>query len=249
MLPSNVGLTAPTIAHNKHWQELLRRAYRLSSVYVILNALLWWQYDQIWAIFLGPIERLAAAQVVILSLSSPFFLTVQLILWAAFCLWFPYALFEVGAFIRPGLYGRERWLSSLLAICFLLLFFWGQWFAWSCVVPWSISFFVQFNGAIAQPMLEFDRLVGYVLGLQQAFFLLAAWPMLLLLVVAQGVIQPSQLRSARGIVYVLSFVLGMLLTPPDCVAQCCVALPLLLLYEIVVIFSTFFAPKEKKEND
>lgn len=248
MRPSNGVSSVLTTNHSQHWRHLWGCMTRLSLVFIGVNALLWWHYDRIWLWFLSPIQKTAAAQVVILSLSSPFFLTLQMILWVAFCLCFPYILLELSYFVSPGLYKNERRLWAVTSGTFLLLFFWGQWFAWSCVVPWSIAFFVQFNGAIAQPMLEFDRLVHYVLSLQQAFFLLAAWPMILLFLIAHGVLSLKQLTSARGSVYVLSFVLGMLLTPPDCFAQCCVAVPMIGLYELTLLCARYIIPSSAGEK-
>lgn len=231
-------------SYSSHWGELYRRLLRVSLAYLGLNALLWCFYDKIWAIILAPLERATGVTILILSLSSPFFHTLQLMLWLSFCLIMPYAIFEIASFIFPGLHQKEQFITKIAGTLFIAVFYLGQWFCWSSVLPWSLSFFISFNKHIAQPFLDFDHVVAYCLSLHQAFFVLAAWPTVLLLLLQQGVISQKSLLQIRGHIYVGSFILGMLLTPPDCLAQCCIAIPLITLYELVVLLSSLLQKKK-----
>lgn len=241
----NVGSNVLTKRnYSVEWQELYQRLCRLIFIFLLTNGALWYHYDTLWGWVLAPVQQATGANVVILSLSGPFFRTVQLILWLSLCLSAPYMSWEIVAFIFPGLHQKEQRLSIVLVTFFFLIFYCGQWFCWQYAIPWSLSFFITFNKQIAQPILDFDKVVDYVLILQQAFFILALWPQLLLGAVQQRFLRRQHLLELRGSIYVGSFIIGMLLTPPDCFAQCCLAVPLILLYEIVLVVAVFLEPSK-----
>jgi sec-independent protein translocase protein TatC len=152
----------------------------------------------------------------------------------------PYACIEGLFFIRPGLYRQEQYLSVLMTIIFLSIFYMGQLFSWLYLLPWSLSFFMSFNQLIAEPLLDFDRVVDYMMMFQKVFIIVATWPIVLVGAMRYGFVTPQQLRNLRGMVYVGTFIAGMLLTPPDCFAQCCVALPLIAVYELIILVSFLF---------
>lgn len=241
----NVGSNVLTTrSFRAEWQELYQRLARLLIIFLLTNGGLWYHYDILWDVVLAPVQQATGASVVILSLSSPFFRTVQLILWLSFCFNAPYMSWELAAFVFPGLHQKEKRSSILMITLFFIVFYIGQWFCWQYAIPWSLSFFVAFNKQIAQPVLDFDKVVDYVLILQQAFFILALWPQLLLIAVQQGFLKRQRLIELRGTIYVGSFIIGMLLTPPDCFAQCCLAVPLIILYELVLVVAVFLQPSQ-----
>lgn len=168
---------------------------------------------------------------------SPFLTPFKLALVAAVFLSMPYLLYQLWAFIAPGLYRHERRLAIPLLVSSILLFYIGMAFAYYVVFPLIFAFMAGTTPEGVAMMTDIAAYLDFVLALFFAFGLAFEIPVATILLVAVGVVTPDDLASKRPYVIVGAFVIGMLLTPPDVISQTLLAIPMWLLFELGIFFS------------
>lgn len=162
---------------------------------------------------------------------------------------FPYVVWEIWRFIKPGLYKKERRAARGAVFYVTLLFAIGISFGYFIIVPISVNFFAgfQIDPSIAN---EFD-IVSYVSTIITIVFgsgLLFQLPIAVQFLSKAGLVTPELLRKYRKHAVVAILIIGAMLTPPDPFSQVFVALPLLMLYEIGIIISARIQRKRKIEE-
>ncbi len=176
------------------------------------------------------------------EVASPFLIPFKLTLSLAVLLAVPILLYQLWAFIAPGLYDNERKLVFPLLFASTLLFFLGIIFAYFVVFPLVFGFFTQAAPEGVAIMTDISSYLDFVLKLFFAFGLAFEVPIATLLLIWTGVSTVESLAEKRPYIIVGAFVLGMLLTPPDVISQTLLALPIWLLFESG-LFSARFLPK------
>jgi len=168
---------------------------------------------------------------------SPFLTPFKLTLVIAFYIAIPYILYQIWAFVAPGLYKNEKKLVAPLAISSTLLFYTGMIFAYLVVFPLMFPFLASTTpeGITLTP--DIKEYLDLVLKLFFAFGVAFEVPIATILVVKTGLITPEKLSEKRPYIIVGAFILGMLLTPPDLISQTLLAIPMWLLFEIGLFFS------------
>lgn len=159
---------------------------------------------------------------------------------AALCLTFPLLLYELWAFLRPGLKPGERTLA-LAAICsgtaFAIL---GVLFAGKLLVPFMLRFLISLcEGGTVQPSISVRNYVSFLLTVFLVFACVFELPVAAVLLTQFHLLTVETLKRFRKAALPLVFLLAAVITPPDVVSQLLVAVPLLLLYEISIVFSTW----------
>ncbi len=177
----------------------------------------------------------AGSSMVAIEVASPLLAPLKLTLFVAFAVALPLVLYQLWAFVAPGLYQHERRLALPLLFSSVLLFYLGCAFAYFVVFPLIFAFFTAMAPEGVAVATDIGRYLDFVLALFLAFGLAFEVPVAIVILVALGWVEPRQLAHARPYVIVGAFVIGMLLTPPDVFSQTLLAIPICLLYEAGIL--------------
>ena len=170
---------------------------------------------------------------------TPFKLTLVLSLFAAM----PYVLYQIWAFVAPGLYKREKKIVIPLFCSSVILFYAGMAFAYYVVFPLVFMFFTSVGPEGVSIMTDIRSYLDFVLKLFFAFGISFEIPIAVVILSWMGAVDPDSLAKKRPYVFILCFVFGMLLTPPDIISQTLLAIPMWLLFEIGIMFGRLVKPK------
>lgn len=161
----------------------------------------------------------------------------------------PVVIWQVWRFVAPALYPNERKLFSFLFFVALLLFLAGVIFAYEAVYTLAIDFFLVAGEALATPMMSIDKFVNFSFGFILPFGVMFQLPVAVFMLARRGKVTARGMRKNRKYVVLVIFVIAAFLTPPDVVSQICLALPMLLLYEISVQVARVVKPKAKEAKE
>ncbi|CAH9019882.1 twin-arginine translocase subunit TatC [Candidatus Nitrosacidococcus sp. I8] len=178
------------------------------------------------------------------EVTAPFLAPLKLTLAVAFALSIPIVLYQIWAFVAPGLYKNERLLIFPLLIASTFLFFLGIAFAYFLVFPLMFGFFTQAAPEGIAVMTDISKYLDFVLTMFFAFGIAFEVPIAAVLLVWVGISSVESLREKRPYIIVAAFVIGMLLTPPDVFSQTLLAIPMWLLFELGIWFAQYFVPKK-----
>ena len=162
---------------------------------------------------------------------SPFTTPFKLSFFAALMLAMPYVIYQLWAFVAPGLYRNERRFAVPLLVSSILLFYIGIAFAYYFVFPAMFEFFARTTPKGVAMMTDINNYLDFVLTMFICFGLAFEVPVAVVLLVVTGVVPIEKLKKNRGYVLIGIFILAALLTPPDAISQCSLAIPMYLLYE------------------
>lgn len=177
------------------------------------------------------------SQMIATAVASTFFIPVKVTLMAAFLIGLPVVLYQLWAFVAPGLYRHEKRLALPLLIASVVLFFVGMAFAYFLVFPVVFGFLAAATPAGVNFAPDISAYLDFVMTLFLAFGVTFEVPVVVILLVLADVVSPQKLREARPYVIVGAFVLGAIFTPPDVISQIMLAVPLWLLYELGIVLA------------
>ncbi len=173
------------------------------------------------------------------SVVSPFMAPLKLTIIVALFIAMPYVLYQVWAFVAPGLYRHERRFALPLAVSSVLLFYAGVAFAYYVVFPLMFQFLASTTPVGVKMMTDISNYLDFVLLLFFAFGVAFEMPVAVVLLVATGLVKVEALTRNRGYVILGIFIIAAFLTPPDAVSQSFMAVPMYLLYELGIVFARF----------
>ena len=222
-----------------HLVELRDRLLRIVLAVLVVFIILVPFSNQLFTALSGPLTAYLPEgnSMIAIEVASPFLIPFKMTLVLALFLAMPFVLYQVWAFIAPGLYRHERRLVVPLLVSSTLLFYAGAAFAYFVVFPLVFQFFTATAPEGVSVMTDISRYLDFVLTLFFAFGIAFEVPVATVLLVLTGLITPESLRKKRPYVFVGAFVVGMLLTPPDVISQTLLAVPIWLLFELGVFFS------------
>lgn len=189
------------------------------------------------------------ATMIATDVASPFFTPFKLTTYVAIFLAMPYILYQAWAFIAPGLYRREKKIMLPLFLCSVALFYAGMAFAYYVVFPLVFMFFTSVGPANVTMMTDINRYLDFVMALFLAFGFCFEIPIAIVILAWLGAVNPDNLAKKRPYVFVMCFVIGMVLTPPDVISQTLLAIPMWLLYEAGVLFGRMIYRHEDIAED
>lgn len=184
-----------------------------------------------------------------IDVASPFFTPFKLSLVCAGFIAVPVILYQVWAFVAPGLYVHEKRLILPLLIASTLLFYLGVAFAYFVVLPLVFMFLSTAAPVGVTVMTDIAKYLDFTLTLFVAFGVTFEVPIFTIVLVWTRLVTPAQLSEARPYIIVGAFVVAMFLTPPDAISQTLLAVPICLLFEAGLLFSRFFIPKSHYQDD
>jgi sec-independent protein translocase protein TatC len=224
-----------------HLIELRNRLIRaVASVVLIFICLFPWAND-LYSLLAQPlIAKLPqGSQMIATGVASTFFIPLKVAMMAAFLVALPYVLYQMWAFIAPGLYQHERKLAVPLLVASVLLFFVGMAFAYFLVFPVVFGFLAGATPEGVNFAPDIGAYLDFVMTLFIAFGVTFEVPVVVILLVITNLVSVQKLREARPYVIVGAFVIGAIFTPPDVISQIMLAIPLWLLYELGIILAGF----------
>ena len=184
------------------------------------------------------------------QVASPFLTPFKLTLCVALFIAMPVVIYQIWAFVAPGLYRKEKRFGIPLLISSVLLFYLGVTFAYMAVFPLMFAFFTAAAPEGVTVMTDITSYLDFVLVIFFAFGVAFEVPIATVMLVWAGLTTPESLGSKRPYVFLGAFVAGMLLTPPDVISQTLLAVPVYLLFEAGIIMSRMFVPdKHDDENN
>jgi sec-independent protein translocase protein TatC len=239
--PQDSSVQETFISHLIELRDRLLRA--IIAIVVVLLCLFPFAKD-IYALLAAPLVRVlpAGATMIATDVTGTFLVPLKVTLMAAFVIALPYVLWQMWAFIAPGLYQHERKLAVPVILSSFLFFLIGMSFAYFIVFPVAFGFFAGYAPAGVQMMTDIDKYLSFVLTMFIAFGVTFETPVIVIVLVHLRVVTLVQLRAIRSYVIVGAFVIGAIFTPPDVISQLLLAVPLWLLYELGLLLARFVVP-------
>jgi sec-independent protein translocase protein TatC len=220
-----------------HLVELRDRLIRsILAVIIVFLCMVNWARD-IYSLLAAPM--LAAlpqgGHMIATDVAGAFLVPMKVTLMVAFLVALPYVLYQVWAFVAPGLYAHERKLVLPLVFASVLLFFTGMSFAYFIVFPTVFAFVNKFAPDGVAVMTDIDKYLSFVISTFMAFGVTFEVPVVVIVLVKVGLVSVAKLREIRPYVIVGAFIVGAVFTPPDVLSQFMLAVPLWILYELGVM--------------
>ena len=182
------------------------------------------------------------ATMIATQVASPFLTPFKMTLWVSVFIAMPVVIYQVWAFVAPGLYKQEKRFAIPLVVSSILLFYCGVGFAYGVVFPLMFSFFNAVAPEGVAVMTDISNYLDFVLVIFFAFGLAFEVPIATVMLVWSGLADTKKLGQSRAYVFLGAFVAGMLLTPPDVISQTLLAVPIYLLYEVGIIMARIMLP-------
>ena len=180
---------------------------------------------------------------------SPFLVPLKILLMAAFLIALPVVLYQVWAFVAPGLYSHEKRLVLPLVVASTLLFLIGVAFCYYFVFGQVFQFIQSFAPKSITAAPDIEAYLSFVLSMFLAFGVAFEVPIAVVVLARMGVVTIEKLKSFRGYFVVGAFVVAAIVTPPDVVSQLALAIPMCLLYELGIIAARLFIRNTQAPED
>jgi sec-independent protein translocase protein TatC len=228
----------------QHLIELRDRLVKAAIAVLVAGAAL--------AIYPGPAELydlLAAplvaqlpegAHLIATSVISPFLVPLKILLMTAFLAALPVVLYQVWAFVAPGLYSHEKKLVLPLVVSSTLLFMVGVAFCYFFVFGQVFKFIQSFAPKSITAAPDIEAYLGFVISMFIAFGLAFEVPIVVIVLARMNVVTIDNLKDFRSYFIVLAFIIAAIVTPPDVVSQLALAIPMCILYEIGIWAAQLF---------
>lgn len=180
------------------------------------------------------------------EVTAPFLVPFKLAFFAALMLAMPFVLYQVWAFVAPGLYAAERRLARPLLLVATVLFYAGCAFMHFVLLPAMFAFLAGTAPEGVTVMPDIGRYLDFVVVMFLAGGVAFEVPVAVAIAVLLGWVTPAQLSEWRGYIIVAIFVIAAILTPPDGLSQVLLALPMWALYEVGLVWARLLARRPKK---
>ena len=175
------------------------------------------------------------AHLIATEVASPFVTPLKLAFYAALFIGMPMILYQLWAFVSPGLYKHEKRLARPLLVAAMGLFYLGCAFAYFLVLPAAFRFLTAVTPQGVEMMTDISHYLDFVMLMFFAFGLCFEVPVGVVILAAVGVVDVKQLRSGRRYAVVGAFAISAFITPPDITSMIMLAIPMCLLYELGVL--------------
>ena len=189
------------------------------------------------------------AHLIAVEVASPFFAPLKLAFFVALVATMPWLLYQLWAFVAPGLYRREKKLAMPLLVSAVTLFYAGCAFSFYLVLPVVFGFLTAVTPEGVSMMTDIHAYLNFVMVIFLAFGLSFQMPVALVILTLLGWVTPDQLKEWRGYAIVGVFILAAIVTPPDVISQLMLAIPMILLYEAGILASRILVPRRQAGDD
>ena len=220
----------------------LRSALLRSVIAIVIFFLMLFPFaNEIYTFIAAPIvQAIPGSNLIAIGVISPFLTPLKMSLILAVYIAMPYLLYQIWIFAAPALYRHEKKLILPLVVSSALLFYTGLLFSFYIVFPVIFNFLSSVGPSSVDFAPDIQYYLDFILKVSFAFGVAFEVPIATILLIMFGVTTAEKLKKNRAYIIIGSFVLGMILTPPDIISQFLIAIPMWLLFEAGLIFSTFF---------
>ncbi len=244
------GTEQPFVEHLIELRDRLIRA--LIAVGVVFGVLCLYPgpgglYDLLAAPLVSHLPK--GSTMIATNVISPFLVPLKITLMAAFLGALPVVLYQVWAFVAPGLYSHEKKLVLPLVISSTILFFLGVAFCYFFVFGQVFKFIQGFAPKSITAAPDIEAYLSFVLTMFLAFGAAFEVPVAVVVLARIGIVRLDQLKAWRGYFIVVAFIIAAVITPPDVVSQLSLAIPMCLLYEIGIWSAALFIKHTKAPDD
>ena len=234
-----------------HLFELRDRVIKAAlAIITVFVCLVYWAPD-IFHLFAQPLlEALpAGGKMIVTDVTGSFFVPMKVTMLVAFLIALPVVMYQLWAFIAPGLYMHERKLILPLVVSSYTLFIIGMAFAYFLVFPTVFKFMASYNAPLGAEMsTDIDNYLSFAMTTFLAFGITFEVPVVVVVLVRMGMVPLAKLKEIRPYVIVGAFVISAVVTPPDVLSQLLLAVPMALLYELGLLVARFYVPKSSDED-
>jgi sec-independent protein translocase protein TatC len=243
------GTEQPFVAHLIELRDRLVKA--LIAVGIVFAVLAYFPgpaalYDLLAKPLVGQLPE--GSHLIATNVISPFLVPLKITLLAAFLVALPFVLYQVWAFVAPGLYSHEKRLVVPLVISSTVLFLTGVAFCYFFVFGRVFHFIQAFAPKSVNVAPDIEEYLGFVLTMFLAFGATFEVPIVVVVLARMGVVSVAALKSFRGYFVVIAFIISAVITPPDMVSMLSLAIPMCLLYE-VGLWAAALTAKKVEESD
>ena len=229
-----------------HLVELRSRLLKIAAAVVFVFILLLPWSRKIFALVSEPLRDVLPGNTMIATaVASPLLTPFKLTFFVALFIAMPIVLYQIWAFVAPGLYKKEKRFAMPLLASSIILFYLGIAFAYFVVFPLMFNFFTAVAPEGVEVQTDISQFLDFITTIVFAFGIAFEVPIATVLITWTGLTTPEKLGKARPYVFLAAFVVGMFLTPPDIISQTLLAIPVYLLYELGILLSRMFSVREK----
>ena len=235
------GTEQPFVTHLVELRDrLIRAALAVGVCFALLS--IWPGPSELYDLLAAPLKANLPPGTTLIATNviSPFLVPLKITLLAAFMLALPVVLYQVWAFVAPGLYSHEKKLVMPLVVSSTLLFFLGVGFCYFFVFGQVFRFIQSFAPKSITAAPDIEAYLSFVLTMFIAFGAAFEVPVVVVVLARMGLVSIEKLRAFRSYFIVLAFIVAAVLTPPDVVSQLALAIPMILLYEVGIWAAQIF---------
>lgn len=239
-------MNQPEDSFLSHLFELRDRLIRaLLSIGIVFVCLFPWA-KELYSLLAQPLLATLpkGGQMIATDVVGVFLVPMKVALMVAFLIALPYVLYQVWAFVAPGLYAHEKRLALPLVAASVILFFTGMAFAYFLVFPTVFGFMSKIAPEGVAWMTDIEKYLSFVMTTFVAFGVTFEVPVIVVVLVRMHIVELATLKEWRPYVIVGAFVVGAIFTPPDVISQLMLAIPLCLLYELGMLVARFVSNPE-----
>ena len=233
-----------------HLIELRDRLLKaMAALFIVFFILFYWAGD-IYSLLAAPLIAALpeGATMIAVEVAAPFFVPVKVTLFASLVVALPFVLYQIWAFIAPGLYKHEKRLVVPLIATSTMLFLIGCLFAYLIVFPTVFHFVAAFTPEGVEMNTDIQKYFDFVLTIFLAFGLAFETPIAVVILTRMGIVSIEKLKESRPYVIVGAFVIAAIFTPPDVISQLLLAFPIWILYEVGLFISGILEKKSLKKD-
>lgn len=222
-----------------HLLELRNRLIRAMIAWVIVLMPCFYFANTLFELVSKPIKAKLppGAHLIATGVITPFMTPFKLAMYVALFIAMPYVLYQIWAFVAPGLYRHEKRFAFPLVVSSILLFYAGIAFAYFAVFPVVFRFMVTTTPKDVVMMTDISQYLDFVMRLFLAFGVAFEAPIAVVLLATTGLVSVEKLASNRGYVLIAIFVVAAALAPPDSISMIIMAVPMYALYEAGLFFA------------
>lgn len=216
----------------EHLNELRNHIGKSLIFLLVCSVIIYSSIDKILLFLSKPVGKL-----VFIAPQEAFTTNIKIAFFVGLLFSSPFILYQIWKFVSLGLLPKERKYIRIFGPLSFLLFVIGFTFGYLIIVPIGMKFLLGFASEILAPMITISKYISFVFNLSFAFSLVFQLPIVILFLTKIGIVTPAVLKKRRKEAIVLVFIAAAIMTPPDVVTQVLMAVPLILLYELGILFS------------
>jgi len=237
----------------EHLEELRSRIIKMALAFMVGFVVAWLYKEKVFEILTIPFvsawkDGVEGRPTIGFPAPAALFVAyIRLSALAGFVFALPLLLYQVWAFVAPGLYSREKRYALPFVATSCALFAGGGYFGWKIAFPLAFKFLLGIAGPVGgldvKPTIMIDEYLNFVMRMLMVFGVAAELPVLVFFLSVAGIVNHKHLIKFFRYFLVIDFIIAAVITPPDVMSQLLFAIPLAILYVLSIGVAYIFARK------